>query len=750
MRVLVVDDDTAVQRHCREILEAEGFEVVCESSLGSARRFLRHKQADAMLLDLFLPDGCGYDLFRTSPQLMEGLPVVAMTAVYQGSANARLLTMRHPLVSVLAKPIGVSALVEVLREIFEDAYPQAPHWARISQEVAAVRSVESAADAQRSHTGLQPVPGVGPSSSEVAGGSAPSSPRSAGGGGGQLSRSLPWPGGRREAGVPSGAFAALRSRSRRGNSAQADDAQVAAARVLSTSEMAALSMTGSSDASGGAVEPLVAQSAEGAASSTQARHLVPESDGFVSPLEPPERSADVLTGGVMDPPGEMVASGWDISSSVMATRRPDEAQEPAQIDEPQAPAPAQGEAPAEYVSAEAVVRPGGGEAPGVNGHPARELPPTEATVITTVDAESRRPAYVSAPSPVKEPYRRTNGVPEDRPRDLVTPRSGVPRRLVPPISTRPGGGHRRVTSRQLRTLSRPEPVKRQATPSGRIQPLTPVSRTTPLEGVASAHPLNPRDPDPEGLISPTALDPRRVPLQGRLEETPFPAVLTRLARARVTGSLLLRRDRVKKIVFMEEGVPSAVKSNLLYECLGQLLVRERVITESDCQQSVENLQETGRFQGEVLVEMGLLSAEALEHHLGRQFDIKLGDVFGWERGLYQFRPGSRGKEGSRIEPRDPFQVILQAVRSHSPLDRVGIDLSPYMTHAPTLLVTRADLKALELTLQEQDWLRLVDNHRSLGDILSVTGGAEGVYRLFYSLLCLGLLAFRPQNAQDFV
>ena len=191
MRVLVVDDDTAVQRHCREILEAEGFEVVCESSLGSARRFLRHHQADAMLLDLFLPDGCGYDLFRTSPQLMEGLPVVAMTAVYQGSANARLLTMRHPLVSVLSKPVGVSALVEVLREIFKDAYPQAPHWARISQEVAAVMSAESVEDAQRSHTGLQPVPGVNVSSRRVGRGDASSAPGSAVGGGDPLSRSLP-------------------------------------------------------------------------------------------------------------------------------------------------------------------------------------------------------------------------------------------------------------------------------------------------------------------------------------------------------------------------------------------------------------------------------------------------------------------------------------------------------------------------------------------------------------------------------
>jgi CheY-like chemotaxis protein len=55
----------------------------------------------------------------------------------------------------------------------------------------------------------------------------------------------------------------------------------------------------------------------------------------------------------------------------------------------------------------------------------------------------------------------------------------------------------------------------------------------------------------------------------------FPELLADLQRRRASGGLLLRRDKVKKIVFFRGGVPESVKSNRLSECLGRVMVRER-------------------------------------------------------------------------------------------------------------------------------------------------------------------------------
>ncbi len=270
----------------------------------------------------------------------------------------------------------------------------------------------------------------------------------------------------------------------------------------------------------------------------------------------------------------------------------------------------------------------------------------------------------------------------------------------------------------------------------------PISSLSPVEPPLSNN-VQPRNPDAEGLIAPAALDPRRVPLQGRLDVTPFLAVLTRIARTRATGSLLLRREQVKKIVFIEDGIPRAVKSNLLYECLGRMLVREHVISEELCEMSVTRLKAEKRLQGHILIELGALNERSLEESLIRQFYAKLIDIFSWGQGLFRFRADELPPL-QRIAPLNPYVIGMKGARHGIPAERISIDLSPHMNLIPVLLVTRAELHALEFTDEEREWVRMLDGRRTLGSIISVTGGVEPAYRLFYGLICLGLLAFRPR------
>ncbi len=59
-RVLVVDDDPKIGGICSEVLASLGFEVAVVGSLDEARRSLRERRPDVILLDVALPDGDGF------------------------------------------------------------------------------------------------------------------------------------------------------------------------------------------------------------------------------------------------------------------------------------------------------------------------------------------------------------------------------------------------------------------------------------------------------------------------------------------------------------------------------------------------------------------------------------------------------------------------------------------------------------------------------------------------------------------
>ena len=92
-----------------------------------------------------------------------------------------------------------------------------------------------------------------------------------------------------------------------------------------------------------------------------------------------------------------------------------------------------------------------------------------------------------------------------------------------------------------------------------------------------------------------------------LKHLPFPRLLQRLYARRATGSLLLLHGGTKKIVSFVEGYPVAVRSNLLSECLGQILLSQKMISPQVLAESVRRMQKEKRRQGEILVEMGALS-----------------------------------------------------------------------------------------------------------------------------------------------
>jgi DNA-binding response OmpR family regulator/DnaJ-domain-containing protein 1 len=212
-----------------------------------------------------------------------------------------------------------------------------------------------------------------------------------------------------------------------------------------------------------------------------------------------------------------------------------------------------------------------------------------------------------------------------------------------------------------------------------------------------------------------------VELRGNLTATPFPRLLHSLYRRRASGALFLLRDNIKKIVYFSEGHPTYIKSNLLTECLGKVLVREGMITEAQCKESLRRMKEERRQQGTVLIDMGVISPHNLVVGLQLQLQAKLTDIFAWARGEFLFKSNARiPSEVIRLDA-SAATLIADGIRGTWDEGRLREALEPlldrHLVPAP-----EPELRFQELSLdeEEQTLADMVDGLRTLRQILSDT------------------------------
>jgi len=62
--ILVVEDDAATRTFLADNLTADGYDVIVADSTRDATRLLETRYPDLALVDVGLPDGCGFDLIR--------------------------------------------------------------------------------------------------------------------------------------------------------------------------------------------------------------------------------------------------------------------------------------------------------------------------------------------------------------------------------------------------------------------------------------------------------------------------------------------------------------------------------------------------------------------------------------------------------------------------------------------------------------------------------------------------------------
>jgi CheY-like chemotaxis protein len=231
----------------------------------------------------------------------------------------------------------------------------------------------------------------------------------------------------------------------------------------------------------------------------------------------------------------------------------------------------------------------------------------------------------------------------------------------------------------------------------------------------------------------------KLELQGTLKRVPFARLLRRLYAQKASGSLLLLRDGTKdgtkKIVAFEGGYPVSVKSNVLAECLGQILVSRKLITDKALADSVARMKTEKRQQGQILVEMGALSPYNLQRALVEQVETKLLEVFAWPDGKFMFKESDVSLEDTspgsslRLE-RPPAALVFEGIRRHYDEARQRAVLDVYVRQAielnPDPVLRLQDVTTDPTALA---YINSIDGSESIAEILARAPIAQDEARL---------------------
>jgi DNA-binding response OmpR family regulator/curved DNA-binding protein CbpA len=243
--------------------------------------------------------------------------------------------------------------------------------------------------------------------------------------------------------------------------------------------------------------------------------------------------------------------------------------------------------------------------------------------------------------------------------------------------------------------------------------------------------------------------PRPAPsMRGDFSSRSFPELLAELYRWRATGVLFLRRDRVKKIVYFRDGRPFGIKSNLLSECLGRLMLREKMIDETECEESLRRMKLSGRQQGTVLIEMGCISPHNLAYALSLQLQEKLYEIFGWSYGQYQLSPGAEVPSEANALDLSAAQVIYEGIKRGYDEARVRAalgDVGPLYVHPakdPLLRFQEIGLDGEELSLVSN-----FDGRKSVATLLALDLMPRAdALKFLYAMRCSQMIELKAQPA----
>ena len=113
-RILVVEDDRLSLILLRQLLTAQGYEILQSSEGWDGINRARNEQPDLIVMDINLPDICGLDatLLLKNEDQTKDIPIIAVTACVTPGDKANAL--KSGCAASIAKPVNMTNLLRTV------------------------------------------------------------------------------------------------------------------------------------------------------------------------------------------------------------------------------------------------------------------------------------------------------------------------------------------------------------------------------------------------------------------------------------------------------------------------------------------------------------------------------------------------------------------------------------------------------------------------------------------------------------
>ena len=183
-------------------------------------------------------------------------------------------------------------------------------------------------------------------------------------------------------------------------------------------------------------------------------------------------------------------------------------------------------------------------------------------------------------------------------------------------------------------------------------------------------------------------------LCGTLQDLPIPDLLQMIAANRKTGRLVLTRRDGHGVIAFRNGKIIYAASNSVRETLGNILLHERLITESTLLEALERQSRAAEEKrlGPVLVEMGALDEATMERVVRGQTQRVVSEFLRWKSGFAKFEVLHIPDHGEvEVDARDFLleaglnadELLLGIFGQRDPrIDTSELDMSQVLRRAP--------------------------------------------------------------------
>ncbi len=154
--------------------------------------------------------------------------------------------------------------------------------------------------------------------------------------------------------------------------------------------------------------------------------------------------------------------------------------------------------------------------------------------------------------------------------------------------------------------------------------------------------------------------PHPVKVAGSLAEVGFSRLFAAFWVLGEDGILHIQSGKLTKHIHFHQGNIVYVGGGGRHESLSRILLKHDLIDDETFALSLNKMLETGKPQGEVLIEMGALTPHDLFQMLTIQAQEKLANLFSWEDGKYWFEPGVSTERDNAVQLPLKFEQLLRA------------------------------------------------------------------------------------------